>query len=97
MLQKIDQFFTKTSKIELEKKRTNLYLEADHYETSRCITAVQQLRKRIQTFHDEFPENNVLMEVLKCIDRFLDAPINVPLMRLASLLEKMIGMCVYLR
>lgn len=92
MLQKVDQFLTKNYlKTELEKKSKNVYLEADYCETLRCISAVQEIRKKIQTFHNEFLENNVLMEVLKSIDQFLNVPINVPLMRLASLLEKIIG------
>lgn len=90
MLQKTDKFFSKAQKKD-EKLTRNVYLDADYYESARCILVVEQMRKKIQIFLEEFPENNVLIEVLKNIDKFLKAPISIPLMRLASLLEKMIG------
>jgi len=78
----------------LSTSKLNVYKESSDEELGRCVDATRALEARIRALQEEFPENNVLEEVISSIERFFASSRNQPLMRVASLLEKLLGECL---
>lgn len=73
----------------------NVYMESDYREVRRGVSALRVLECRVQAIHDEFPENQILAAILDSITKFLAVPSTQPLMKLTSMLEKVLSMLAY--
>lgn len=70
---------------------TNVYVDSNRAEAARCSTALEGLRRRVEAIRNEFPENIVLSNILETIQALMCIPIDIPLMKLCALLEKVLG------
>lgn len=86
---KVDNFLTKI-KEKSSNKVVNVYTESNYSEICNCIDAIEKLKKKIFSLHLEFPENQILLNILNFIDKFLNLSSTIPLIQLTSLLEKLI-------
>ncbi|KAI1718698.1 AAA domain (dynein-related subfamily) domain-containing protein [Ditylenchus destructor] len=68
----------------------NVYGENQLSELSRCLAAISPLQVRVQQIHEEFPENQVLIDLLEAIQKFCSLSANTPLARFASSLERVL-------
>uniref|UniRef100_A0A915DGN9 Midasin n=1 Tax=Ditylenchus dipsaci TaxID=166011 RepID=A0A915DGN9_9BILA len=69
---------------------SNVYAEGDQKEYFRAMNAILELEKCVVGLHHEFPENAVLSELLDRIQSFGVVNVNAPLMKAATLLEKVL-------
>jgi midasin (ATPase involved in ribosome maturation) len=93
-LNKAADFFAKTKTTSTNP--LNVYSETDQSEVLRCMSAVGELLGRVEELLNEFPENNVLASLIDAVQKFFGADAKVPLMKLASLLENVLGMTHHL-
>lgn len=72
-------------------RTVNVYVENDTAEVLRCVSAINELQRRVRQLLEEYPENVVIADINAAVDKFLEASSASPQMRLASLLEKVLG------
>lgn len=70
----------------------NVYKHSDTTAILNCINKIALLKAKVLMHKDEFPENTVLDDLLRCIELFLSTPCDNPQMYFASSLEKLLGM-----
>jgi midasin (ATPase involved in ribosome maturation) len=68
----------------------DVYRYSDTSEILNCIEEISKLKIEICAHKEQFPENTILNELLRCIDLFLNTPCDNPQMHFASLLEKLL-------
>uniref|UniRef100_A0AC35TJ71 Midasin n=1 Tax=Rhabditophanes sp. KR3021 TaxID=114890 RepID=A0AC35TJ71_9BILA len=84
---------TKTQSVEMDSKSFNVYHDNIPKETLNSITAVKALQSRILELKEEYDDNSTLIDILDCIEKYLGCSSNLPLMLLASRIEKILDVC----
>ena len=69
----------------------NVHLENSLSEAVQCMERLAHLQDRVQTLLTEFPENDVLSQIVEFINRFELNSLKTPLIILAAGLERILG------
>lgn len=75
----------------------DVYKHSDTSSILACIGKISLLKTKIHVHKEEFPENTILEDLLRCIDLFLATPCDNPQMYFASSLEKLLGWFLLIR